>query len=107
MTLGSGQELNRKDDLDESVGLTGLTTLMVGQTRLNVAAAVECFEEVKSSSQRTPTCLRNSFDTSLHVKLISPLAVLLSIHFWGVGHILHLIKGTAIIHIKNIKSPAL
>ena len=67
MTLGSGQELNRKDDLDESVGLagltglTGLTTLMVGQTRLNVAAAVECFEEVKSSSQRTRTMFQKFF----------------------------------------------
>jgi hypothetical protein len=35
MTL-CGQEINRKDQLDE--GLTGLT-MMVGQTRLNVAPA--------------------------------------------------------------------
>ena len=52
MTLGGGHEINRKDDLDESVGLTGLTTMMVGSTRLNVAAAVECLEEVKTPSMK-------------------------------------------------------
>ena len=45
--MNLGQDCNRKDQLDENNGLTGLT-MMVGQTRLNVEPApVDCCDEVR------------------------------------------------------------
>ena len=51
MTLGCGPEINRKDQHEDKsglAGLTGLTTVMVGQTRLNAAPAtvINCLDEV-------------------------------------------------------------